>query len=125
MSKKTIADIDVAGKKVLMRVDFNVPLDGGQDTDDYREIFQTILVPAAEAFQPEFVLISAGFDAHRDDPLASMALTDEGYGELTSIVASIARAHCQGRIVACLEGGYALRALAASVEQHILALMKA
>lgn len=103
----------------------NVPLDGGQDTDDYREIFQTILVPAAEAFQPEFVLISAGFDAHRDDPLASMALTDEGYGELTRIVASIATAHCQGRIVACLEGGYALRALAVSVEQHILALMKA
>ena len=103
----------------------NVPLYGGQGTDEYREIFLNVLVPAAAAFQPEFVLISAGFDAHRDDPLASMAITDEGYGELTRIVASIAQTHCQGRIVACLEGGYDLRALAASVEQHILALMDA
>ena len=102
----------------------NVPLYGGQGTDEYRDIFQRVLVPAAAAFQPEFVLISAGFDAHRDDPLAGMAITDEGYGELTRIVASIARTHCHGRIVACLEGGYHLRALAASVEQHILALME-
>ena len=101
----------------------NVPLYGGQGTDEYREIFHKVLVPAAAAFQPEFVLISAGFDAHRDDPLASMGITDEGYGELTRIVGSIAQTHCGGRIVACLEGGYALRALAASVEQHILALM--
>ena len=83
-----------------------------------------MLVPAAAAFQPDFVLISAGFDAHRDDPLASMGITDEGYGELTRIVASVAQTHCQGRIVACLEGGYHLRALAASVEHHILALME-
>ncbi len=102
----------------------NVPLSGGQGTDEYREIFHRVLVPAAAAFQPDFVLISAGFDAHRDDPLASMGITDEGYGELTRIVASVAQTHCQGRIVACLEGGYHLRALAASVEHHILALME-
>ena len=102
----------------------NVPLYGGQGTDEYREIFHNVLVPAAAAFQPEFVLISAGFDAHGEDPLAGMAITDEGYGDLTRIVASIARTHCQSRIVACLEGGYHLRALAASVEQHILALME-
>lgn len=102
----------------------NVPMGGGQGTDEYREIFHNVLVPAATAFQPEFVLISAGFDAHRDDPLASMAITDEGYGELTRIVASIARTHCHGRIAACLEGGYDLRALAASVEHHLWALME-
>ncbi len=102
----------------------NVPLSGGQGTDEYRNIFHQVLAPAAAAFRPEFVLISAGFDAHRDDPLASMAITDEGYGELTRIVRSIAQTHCQGRLVACLEGGYDLRALAASVEHHILALLE-
>ncbi len=103
----------------------NVPMSGGQGADDYQDVFHNVLVPAADAFKPEFVLISAGFDAHRDDPLASMAMTDEGYGELTRIVAAIARTHGHGRIVACLEGGYHLRALAASVEQHLLALMDA
>lgn len=103
----------------------NVPMSSGQGVDDYRAVFQDVLVPAARAFKPEFVLISAGFDAHRDDPLASMAMTDEGYGDLTRIVAGIAKAHCHGRIVACLEGGYHLRALAASVEHHLLALMDA
>ena len=102
----------------------NVPMYGGQGTDEYRDIFHQVLVPAAAVFRPEFVLISAGFDAHRDDPLASMGITDEGYGELTRIVGSIAQTHCEGRIVACLEGGYDLRALAASVEHHILALME-
>ena len=102
----------------------NVPMEGGQGNDDYQETFQKILVPAADAFKPEFVLISAGFDAHRDDPLADVALTDEGYGALTRIVGSIATTHCRGRVVACLEGGYNLRALAASVERHVLALME-
>ncbi len=103
----------------------NVPLSAGQGDDEYHAVYRDVLVPAAETFKPEFVLVSAGFDAHRDDPLASMALTDEGYGELTRIVAGIATAHCHGRMVACLEGGYHLRALAASVEQHLLALMDA
>jgi len=101
----------------------NVPLPGGQGDDDYRNIFHKVLVPAAEDFRPEFVLISAGFDAHRDDPLASMDLTDAGYGELTTIVADLATEFAGGRIVSCLEGGYHLPALAGSVEQHLLALM--
>jgi len=103
----------------------NVPMSGGQGTDDFREIFQKVLLPAADAFRPEFVLISAGFDAHEDDPLASMSITDEGYGELTRLVVGIANTHCHGRIVACLEGGYDLRALSASVDQHLMALMDA
>ena len=101
----------------------NVPLSAGQGDDEYHAVYRDVLVPAADAFKPEFVLISAGFDAHRDDPLASMALGDEGYGELTRMVGAIAKTHCQGRMVACLEGGYNLRALAASVERHLLALM--
>jgi acetoin utilization deacetylase AcuC-like enzyme len=101
----------------------NVPLSGGQGDDEYREVFQKVLVPAADTFQPEFVVISAGFDAHRDDPLASMDLTEEGYGELTSLVATIAKNFSRGRILACLEGGYHLQALAGSVDRHLQALL--
>jgi acetoin utilization deacetylase AcuC-like enzyme len=101
----------------------NVPFSGGQGDDEYREVFQKVLVPATDAFQPEFVLISAGFDAHRDDPLASMDLTEGGYGDLTNMVASIAKNFSSGRILACLEGGYHLQALAGSVDQHLQALL--
>jgi acetoin utilization deacetylase AcuC-like enzyme len=102
----------------------NVPLSGGQGDDEYREIFQKVLVPAAETFQPECIVISAGFDAHRDDPLASMALTEQGYADMTAIVSKIAKRFAGGRIVSCLEGGYHLKALAGSVEQHLLALLE-
>lgn len=97
----------------------NVPLDAGAGDKEYQEVFERILVPAAEAFAPDLVCISAGFDAHRDDPLASMRLTEDGYGILTNIVAGIAQRHAAGRILSCLEGGYHLHALAASVERHI------
>ncbi len=103
----------------------NIPLSGGHGDDEYREIFHNVVVPAADAFRPEFVLISSGFDAHKDDPLASMGLTDAGYGELTTIVTSIANNFANGRVVSCLEGGYHLQALAGSVEQHLLALLAA
>ena len=101
----------------------NVPMEAGEGDDEYRAVFRKVLVPAAEAFKPELVIISAGFDAHRDDPLASMGLTEEGYADLTEIVADIARQHCRGRLLSSLEGGYNLTALAASVERHIRALV--
>ncbi len=101
----------------------NVPMEAGEGDDDYRAVFQKVLIPAADAFKPELVIISAGFDAHRDDPLASMGLTEEGYAELSSIVAGIAQRHCRGRLLSSLEGGYNLTALAASVERHIRALV--
>ena len=103
----------------------NVPMSPGQGDDEYREVFDRVLTPAADAFKPEFVIISAGFDAHRDDPLASMALTEEGYADLTRRVVSLARRHSQGRLLSCLEGGYNLDALAASVERHVLELLRA
>lgn len=103
----------------------NVPLSSGEGDEDYAEIFRQVLVPAADAFKPNFVIISAGFDAHRDDPLASMGLTEAGYAALTTIVAEIAGRHCEGRILSCLEGGYNLTALAASVESHLSALVVA
>ena len=104
---------------------FNVPLPAGKGDKDYQDVFERILVPAADAFKPDFVIVSAGFDAHRDDPLASMGVTEEGYARLTGIVAGIARRHCSGRLLSCLEGGYHLPALAASVESHLSALLAA
>jgi acetoin utilization deacetylase AcuC-like enzyme len=103
----------------------NVPMEAGEGDEEYRAIFEKLLVPAADAFKPEFVIISAGFDAHKDDPLASMRLTEEGYADLTDIVAGIAKRHAGGRILSSLEGGYHLTALAASVDRHIQALLAA
>jgi acetoin utilization deacetylase AcuC-like enzyme len=103
----------------------NVPMDAGEGDEEYRAIFQKSLVPAADAFKPEFVIISAGFDAHKDDPLASMGLTEEGYADLTGIVAGIAKRHAGGRILSSLEGGYHLTSLAASVDRHIQGLLAA
>lgn len=103
----------------------NVPMEAGEGDDEYRAIFHKVLVPAAEQFKPELVIISAGFDAHKDDPLASMGLTESGYAELTGIVAGIAKKYAQGRILSSLEGGYNLTALAASVDAHVRGLLAA
>lgn len=112
------------GQGLAEGLTINVPMPPGEGDEAYRKVFEQVLVPAADAFKPDFVLISAGFDAHRDDPLAGMALTEDGYGTLTKIVAGIARRHSNGRILSCLEGGYNLNALAASVERHLSALLE-
>jgi acetoin utilization deacetylase AcuC-like enzyme len=101
----------------------NVPMEAGGDDEAYHAIFLKALVPAADVFKPEFVIISAGFDAHKDDPLASMGLSEAGYADLTGIVAGIAKRHAKSRILSSLEGGYNLSALAASVDAHINALL--
>ncbi len=103
----------------------NVPMEPGEGDEEYRAVFHKSLIPAADHFRPEFVIISAGFDAHEDDPLANMGLTEGGYAELTRIVAHIARRHAAGRILSSLEGGYHLPALATSVDAHISELLQA
>jgi acetoin utilization deacetylase AcuC-like enzyme len=100
----------------------NVPLPPGSGDREYRAIFRDVLRPALDRFRPEAILISAGFDAHRDDPLAGMSLTAEGYAGLTEEVRRAAEAHGGGRIVSLLEGGYDLMALAESVEAHLRGL---
>jgi acetoin utilization deacetylase AcuC-like enzyme len=80
------------------------------------EAFRGAVEPAARRFAPEFVLVSAGFDGHRDDPLASWTMTEEGYAELARGVLRIAGDCCDGRVVAVLEGGYDLTALRACVD---------
>ncbi len=101
----------------------NVPMEAGDGDDEYHAVFTNVLLPAAEAFKPEFVIVSAGFDAHRDDPLANMRLTEAGYADLTGLVAGIAKRHAGGRLLSSLEGGYDLTALAASVDAHLQALL--
>lgn len=112
-----------AGRGAGEGLTINVPMTAGEGDEDYIDVFERVLVPAADQFRPELVIISAGFDAHRDDPLANMALTEAGYAALTGIVAAIAARHSQRRILSCLEGGYNLTALAASVEAHVRALL--
>jgi acetoin utilization deacetylase AcuC-like enzyme len=79
-------------------------------------------VPAADRFRPEFVLVSAGFDAHRSDPLANLQVSTSTYAEATRIVLDVAQRHAGGRIVSTLEGGYHLDALCDSVQTHLQAL---
>ena len=81
------------------------------------------MIPAVEKFRPELVLISAGFDAHRNDPLANMNVTEEGYRQMTELTVALAQKSAQGRIVSLLEGGYHLPSLAASVAAHVKALV--
>ncbi len=111
------------GKGAGKGATLNCPLPAGQDDDDYTTVFVKRIIPALKAFGPEFILISAGFDAHRDDPLAGMNVTEAGFGELTRLVRQVAAGHARGRIVSCLEGGYNLPALARSVEAHLVALL--
>ena len=101
----------------------NAPLPGGCDDDVYMRAFQERLLPAAKAFGPDMVLISAGFDAHEDDPIGGMNVTADGFAAMTQIVREIADECCDGRIVSLLEGGYGLAGLADSVEAHVRAMM--
>lgn len=102
----------------------NIELPSGADDAFYIGAFLDSLIPKAATFKPELILISSGFDAHQDDPLAGMQLSTDGYGELTGIVRDFADKHCNGRIVSVLEGGYSLTALGPAVEAHLKVLLK-
>jgi acetoin utilization deacetylase AcuC-like enzyme len=93
----------------------NLPLPAGCGDDEYEAVFDAVLVPVLREFRPEIVLVSAGFDAHADDPLASMEVTTEGFRALAARVRDVAEDLCGGRLVLTLEGGYDLDALGASV----------
>src|SRR5512134_2791866 len=101
----------------------NAPMAPGAGDAEYRMAFEQMLRPAIEAFQPEILLVSAGFDAHRDDPLADMQLTDEGFRFMTRFVVEMADRHCGGRSVSLLEGGYDLDSVTSSVEAHVQELL--
>jgi acetoin utilization deacetylase AcuC-like enzyme len=100
----------------------NLPMAAGRGDDEYLAAFDLRIRPVVRDFAPDFVLISAGFDAHRDDPLAMMAVTEFGYRTMTAFVKAWAADTARGRVVSCLEGGYNLSALADSVEIHVRTL---
>jgi acetoin utilization deacetylase AcuC-like enzyme len=100
----------------------NVPLRCRSTDDDIVGAFETQLLPAAERFQPELVLISAGFDSRVDDLLGCFAVTDAGFVRLTRLVMGIARRHSGGRLVSMLEGGYNLSGLASAAVAHVRTL---
>lgn len=100
----------------------NVPLAHGTDSTLFREAVSRHWLPALDAFQPQFILVSAGFDAHREDDMGGLALREADYAWITERIMEVADRHAQGRIVSVLEGGYALSALGRSAHAHINAL---
>jgi acetoin utilization deacetylase AcuC-like enzyme len=102
----------------------NIPLPPKADDAVYRNAWKTRVAPRLHQFQPQFVLISAGFDATPDDPLAHLELSPQGYQWLTREIKGIAEEHCHGRLVSVLEGGYDLRALAECAVMHVQALLQ-
>jgi acetoin utilization deacetylase AcuC-like enzyme len=101
----------------------NVPLPAGCGDDEYRRVFSEALEPLLDRFVPQLVLVSAGYDGHFDDPLASMTLSVAGYGEMMSFLRRKAAEHCEGRLVCMLEGGYHLLAEAWSVRTCLEVLL--
>jgi acetoin utilization deacetylase AcuC-like enzyme len=97
----------------------NVPLAAGAGSLEFREAVTNLWLPALEKFQPELLLISAGFDAHREDDMAMLRLVDADYGWVTKQLKGVAERHCHKRIVSALEGGYELHALGRSAMAHI------
>ena len=103
----------------------NAPLAAGSGSEAFRRAMSETVLPALEAFDPGFVFISAGFDAHAADPLAMLGLSESDFEWATAEIAAIAARACAGRLVSTLEGGYDLDALAASAAAHVRALMAA
>ena len=104
---------------------FNAPLRPGDGGERFREAMESRILPALRNFGPDLVLISAGFDAPRDDPLANLQLVESDFAWATEAIAEVARRHAQGRLVSMLEGGYNLTGLARSVAVHVKGLMDA
>lgn len=100
----------------------NLPLEFGVSRKSYLTAFETALTRAADSCRPDLILVSAGFDAHADDPIGSLGLETEDFGELTKLVQQIAATHSAGRLVSMLEGGYNVERLADCVELHLQTL---
>jgi acetoin utilization deacetylase AcuC-like enzyme len=102
----------------------NVTLAKRAGDEDVLRAYREQLEPAARAFRPDFILISAGFDAADGDLLGGLTLSPDGYGRMTRIVKALAAELCKGRLVSTLEGGYSLKKLPGCVEAHVRALME-
>jgi len=117
-------DVREAGEGDGTGFTVNVPMRRGMGDGEIVAAFRRILVPVADEYEPELVLVSAGFDAHRLDPLGGLEVTTEGFAELARIVRGIAERHAGGRLLLALEGGYSYEGLAESVEAVTRVLME-
>ena len=102
---------------------FNIPLPAGTTSEEYLNAYEFVLKRIKE-FKPEFILFSAGFDAHKDDPLAQLQLTSKDFYDLTKRTLNLAKLYCDGKVVSILEGGYNLGALQKSTQMHVNALLE-
>ena len=102
---------------------FNIPFPAGTNCEDYFNAYEFVLKKIKE-FKPEFILLSAGFDAHKDDPLAQLQLTSKDFYNLTKRTLNLAKLYCEGKVVSILEGGYHINALQESTEMHVNALLE-
>jgi len=100
----------------------NLPVPAYTKGMDVREMIEAAWMPRLEEFKPELIVISAGFDAHREDDMGQLGLVENDYAWITSRIMDVAKRHAQGRVVSCLEGGYVMSALSRSVEAHIRAM---
>jgi len=115
---QTVAEFN--GGKVV-----NISLKPNATSQVYKKFFHTVLIPRLDSFHPDLILLSAGFDAHKNDPTENgMRLTKEDYADIVISIREIADRWCKGRIVSVLEGGYNLPSLKRCIEEHLLALMK-
>jgi acetoin utilization deacetylase AcuC-like enzyme len=103
----------------------NRPLPAGTGSSEWRKVVEADILPAIDRFAPGLIMVSAGFDAHRRDPLAMLELTEDDYGWVTRELVTLAQRHARGRLVSVLEGGYDLTALANSSLAHLNALRAA
>jgi len=102
---------------------FNIPLPAGTTSEEYLNAYEYVLKKIDE-FKPEFILLSAGFDAHKDDPLAQFQLESKDFYEITKRTLALSKIYCDGKVVSILEGGYDLLALQESTEMHVKALIE-
>ena len=102
---------------------YNIPLPAGTTSEEYLNAYEFVLKKIKE-FKPEFILLSAGFDAHKDDPLAQFQLTSHDFYSLTKRTLELSKLYCDGKVVSILEGGYDLNALQESTEMHVNALLE-
>ncbi len=108
--------IDETGDGAARGTTVNIPLPSGCGDDEYEQVFAQIIVPAAERFSPQLIMVSAGYDLHWADELALMQVSVSGLARMIKIIRGLAGELCDGRLVLSLEGGYHLEALAASVK---------
>ncbi len=110
---------DETGSGAGLGTTLNIPVEFGSSRQQYRDLFRKGLDQAVERCRPQLILISAGFDAHKDDPIGSLGLEIDDYKDMTRWIQEAATAHCEGRIVSCLEGGYNLDVLPLLVAGHL------